>query len=32
MGGEQEALRDREREHPLAHRHARDEVIDQMGE
>ena len=32
MGGEQDALRDREREHPLAHRHARDEVIDQVGE
>ena len=32
MGGEQDAQRDREREHPLAHRLARDDVIDQMGE
>ena len=31
MGGEQDAQRDRKRQYPLAHRHARDEVIDQVG-
>ena len=31
MGGEQDAQRDRKREHPLAHRHARDDAVDQVG-
>ena len=31
LSGEQKAQRDRQREHPLAHRHRRDHAIDQMG-
>jgi len=31
MGGQQDAQRDRKREHPLAHRHARDHTVDQVG-
>lgn len=31
MDGKEDAQRDREREHPLAHRHPRDDVIDQVG-
>ena len=31
MGGEEDAKRDRKREHPLPHRHPRDDVIDQAG-
>ena len=31
LGGEQNAQRDRKRQHPLAHRHRRDDVIDQVG-
>ena len=30
MGGEQDAQRNRKRQHPLAHRHPRDHVIDQV--
>ena len=31
MGGQQDAQGDREREHPLPHRHARDHAVDQVG-
>ena len=31
MSGKEDAQRNREREYPLAHRHPRDEVIDQVG-
>src|SRR6476659_3784500 len=31
MGGKQDAKGDRKREHPLAHRHARDDGVDQVG-
>ena len=30
MGGEQDAQRDRKREHPLTHWHPRDDAVDQM--
>ena len=31
VSSEQDAQRDRKRQHPLAHRHARDDMIDQVG-
>ena len=31
LGGEQKAQWNRQREHPLAHRDARDDAVDQMG-
>src|SRR4051794_33896612 len=31
MGGQQDSQRDRKREHPLAHRYARDHAVDQVG-
>jgi hypothetical protein len=31
MGSEQDAQRNRKREHPLTYRHVRDDVIDQVG-